>query len=60
MGLGVFDIDLGVEFQLYVIGGLFGVGMAGEGEAGGLQIDVDFGDIRRGDCQIDVVLLCVG
>ncbi len=42
-----------------MIGGFLGLGMAGEGEAGGFEVDINFGDIGGGDCEIDVVLLGV-
>lgn len=59
MGLGVFNIDFGVEFKLDVIGGLLGFGVAGEGEACGLEVNVDFGDIGGGNCEVDDVLFGV-
>lgn len=41
-----------------MVSGLFGVGVAGEGERGGFEVDLEgfVGDVRRGDCEEDVVL----
>ncbi len=62
MRLGVLDVDLGVEFEFEVVGGLLGFRGAAEGEAGGLYVELDllFGDIGRGDGQVDEVLLRIG
>ena len=37
--LAVLDVDLPKELQLDVVGGLFGIGVAGESQGGGLQVD---------------------
>ena len=57
MRLGIVDVDLGVEFQLDVVGSFLAIGVTGEGQAGGFEIEVDFGDVGGGDCEVDVVLL---
>ena len=47
--LGILDVDLAVEFQLDVVGGFLGVGVAGEGEAIGLEVDFRGAHVGRGD-----------
>ena len=39
MRFGVLDIDLAVEFELDVVGSLFRLRAASEGQAGGFEID---------------------
>ena len=55
--LGVFDVDLAVEFKLNVVGCFFAFRVAGEGEAGGLKVDFEalFGHVGGGNCEVDVV-----
>jgi hypothetical protein len=62
MCLGVLNIDFSEELDLEVVGGLFGIRCAGEGEAGRLQVELEgFGwYVWHTDCEEDVVLLGVG
>lgn len=39
--LGVVDVDLGEEVDLEVVGGLFCVRGAGEGQTGGLKVELE-------------------
>lgn len=59
MRLGVFDIDVGVKFELKMVGGLFGFRGTFEGEASRLYVELEllFGNIGCGDGQVDEVLL---
>ena len=43
-----------------MVGCLLGVGVASEGEAAGLEVNVDFGCVRGGNGKVDVVFLGVG
>lgn len=60
--LAVVDIDLGVELKLNVVRLLQAVGLAAEGDAGGLEVKLQvFGlAVGHGDGEVDVVLLCLG
>lgn len=60
--LAVVDIDLGEELKLNVVRLLQAVGLAAEGEAGGLEVKLEvFGlAVWDGDGEVDVVLLCLG
>lgn len=58
--LGGVDVDVAVELELDVVGGFLGLGVAGEGEAGGLEVDRGLGDVGGGDREGDVVALGVG
>jgi len=58
--LGGVDVDLGIELEFHVVGGLLGLGVAGEGEAAGLQVDLGLGNVGGGDREGDVVALGVG
>lgn len=53
----VLGVDLAVEGELDVVGHLFCIGVAGEGEGSGGQIDLGrrSGDIGRGDGEVDEV-----
>lgn len=57
--LGGVDVDVAVELELDVVGGLLGLGVAAEGEAAGLEVDLGLGDVGRGDREGDVVVLGV-
>ena len=59
MRLGVLDIDLSVEFKLNVIGSFLGFASAGEGEAGGFEIDLGFVGIRCANRKVNVISLRV-
>ena len=43
-----------------MVGGFFGFAVAGEGKAGGFQVDFGLGGVRSADGEGDVVLLGVG
>lgn len=43
-----------------MVGGFLGFRVAGEGEAGELEIGIDFGAIGGGDREVDEVLLGIG
>ncbi len=58
--LGGVDVDLAVELEFHVVGGFLGLGVAGEGEAAGLEVDLGLGDVGGGDREGDVVALGVG
>lgn len=60
--LRVLGINFSVEFQLDVVGGLFGIGMAGKSEGGRLEVDFKgfVGDVGRRDCEEDVILFRFG
>ena len=62
MRLAVLGVDLGIEFELQVVGCLFGVRVAAEGEGGGFQVDFEGfgGDVGGGDGEVDVISLGVG
>lgn len=55
----MFGVDLLVKFELDVIIGLFAVRVAGEGQAGGLKVELHrrFGHVRHRDGEVDDVLL---
>ena len=55
--LGVFDVNLAEKLELDVIGCLFRLRFAGEGQGSRLQVDFGGfgGHIRGGDCERDVV-----
>jgi hypothetical protein len=60
--LAVVDIDLGEELELDVVRLLQAVGLAAEGEAGGLEIKLEvlLLAVGHGDGEVDVVLLWLG
>lgn len=58
--LGGVDVDLAVELELDVVGRLLGRGVAREGQAAGLELDLGGGDVRGGDREGYVVALGVG
>lgn len=60
-GLGGLLVDLGVELELHVVVPLQAVGVAGEGQAGGLDVKLQAGGghVGDGDGQVDEVLLGV-
>lgn len=49
--LAILDINLAVELKLDVVGGFLGVGVAGESEGSGLEINFEgfIGNIGRRD-----------
>ena len=55
--LAVLDVDLAVEFQLDMVGRLLGVGVAGEGQGVGLEVEFEglVGDVGGGDCEVNVI-----
>ena len=59
VGFGRFDIDLAIKFDFQVIGGLFGLGSAGESKAVRFEIELQrfWRNIRHRDCKVDVVFL---
>ena len=59
MSLAILDVDLGEEFESEMVVGLFGVAVPGEGETLGGEVEFEGSriDIRRHDCDVDVVLL---
>ena len=59
MNFGVLDIDFGVEFKLNMVGNFLGFTMAGEGKAGGLEVDRWLFAIRCSNGKGDVVSLGV-
>jgi hypothetical protein len=58
VGLGLLDVNLGVELKLEVVFALQSGGGAGEGEGGGLEVELEIrgGDIGDGDGEVDEVL----
>ena len=62
MDLAVLRVDLGVKLKLDVIVALQSVGVAIEGQGGGLQVELEalLGYIGDGDSEIDEVLLRIG
>lgn len=60
--LAVVDINLGEELELNVVRLLQAVGLAAEGEAGGLEVKLQVLGlaVRHGDGEVDVVLLWLG
>jgi hypothetical protein len=62
VGLARAGVDLLVELELHVVVGLLGLGVAGEVEVAGLDVELDgFGrDVGDHDREEDVVLLRLG
>lgn len=62
IGLGLRDVDLGVEVEFDVIFALQSGGGAGEGEGGRLEVELEVrgGDIGDGDGEVDEVLGGIG
>lgn len=60
--LALGGVDLAVELELDVVLSLQGARGAGEGEAGGLEVELDLilGDVGDGDGEVDEVLGGVG
>lgn len=60
--LGGLLVDLGVKLELQVVGLLEGVGVAGEGQTRGLEVELEalLGHVGDGDGQVDEVLLGIG
>jgi len=61
-GLALIDVDLVVELELDVVGGLLRVGVAAEGEARGFEVELHrfFGHVGDGYREVDEVLGWVG
>ena len=60
MRLAILSVDFTIQFQLNVVSSIFCIGVTGEGQTGGLQVKIDFGGVRCGDRDVDVVLFRVG
>ena len=61
MDLAILWVDLGPQIHLDVVGGLLGLGVAGECELVGLEVQLHVlgGDIGDGDGEEDVVALWI-
>ena len=61
MRLAILDINFGIELELEMIGVFLGFAGAGESEALGLEVDLNFGRINVGcsNGEIDVVLFWI-
>lgn len=57
MRRGTLRVDLGVEFELKMVGGFLGFRGAAEGETGWLEVEVDLFDVGGGDGEVDEILL---
>lgn len=59
VNLGGLVVDLSVQLEVEVVSLLEGIGVAGEGQAGGLQLELQVcgGDVGNGDGHVDVVLV---
>lgn len=59
--LGLGGINLGIEVELDLVVAFEGVGVAAEGEIGGLEVDFDVGglNIWYRDCNVEKVLLWI-
>ena len=57
MRLAILNIYVAVKLKLDMISGFLGFWVAGEGEARGFQIDINFRNVRSRDCQEDDILL---
>lgn len=60
MGLAVLGVDFTVQFKFDVVSSVFGIGIAGEGQAGGFQVEINFGGVRSRNGEVDVVFFRVG